>query len=123
MEGYNRERIDAAIRRSHRARSRAFTRVIGRAARAVLALLKSAVDRYAKHRLFRQNVADLKALDDRTLRDIGISRGDIAAIASKAVTIQRVNEEREQLARPALKLVAGTNSQAGAVSVLVGNAA
>lgn len=39
----------------------------------------------AKHREYRRTVAELKSLDDRDLRDLGISRFSIHEIAHEAV--------------------------------------
>lgn len=124
MGGYNREQMEAAGRRGNRLRSSAFTSALGRGTKALAGLARKAAIRYREYRLVRRNVAELKALDDRTMRDIGITRGDISAIAARAVSVSQVNAHRKALGRPALKLVTGDESnRTGTVSVLVEHAA
>jgi uncharacterized protein YjiS (DUF1127 family) len=38
-------------------------------------------DRYASYALYRRTFAELQALDDRDLADLGLARADIMAIA------------------------------------------
>jgi uncharacterized protein YjiS (DUF1127 family) len=42
-------------------------------------------DWYAGNRLYRRTLAELQALDDRELADLGITRADIPALARQAL--------------------------------------
>lgn len=59
----------------------------------------------SEERQFRENIRELKSLNDHALRDIGLHRGDIAALAHRVHTTEELNAERELLARPACKVV------------------
>ncbi len=75
---------------------------LGRAIKTIIARL---LFRIEEKRLFRQNVRELTQLNDHVLRDIGLHRGDIAAIVSKSQSIEIINHQREILARPACKVL------------------
>lgn len=104
-DSYDRQRAEAAVRRSQRIRSRAFTGAVGRGAKATWGLVRKAAGWYGEYRALNRNVAELNGLDERTLRDIGVFRGDIAAIASKTITVGEINRAREEIGQPGLKLV------------------
>jgi uncharacterized protein YjiS (DUF1127 family) len=50
----------------------------------ITGLKASLADRYAKYKVYRATMAELAALSDRDLSDLGISRGMINAIATEA---------------------------------------
>jgi len=51
----------------------------------VFAAIDSLTSRLKAAQAYRQTVSQLNALSDRELSDIGISRGEIKAIASKSI--------------------------------------
>jgi len=61
--------------------------------------------RIIERRQFRQNIQELRQLNDHTLRDIGLHRGDIAAIMTKSLSIGELNQQRKNLARPACEII------------------
>lgn len=52
-----------------------------------MAIITKALEAYARHRQYRNTLGELSALTDRDLRDLGISRFDIARIAHEAVYV------------------------------------
>jgi hypothetical protein len=56
----------------------------------------------------QQAVRELCSLNERALKDIGITHGDIASIASGAVTVRRINQRRYALAVSRVRLVKET---------------
>jgi len=61
--------------------------------------------RIAEYRLSRQNIREFQRLNDHVLRDIGLQRGDIAAIASNTQSVAELNQLRETLARPVCQIL------------------
>ena len=59
----------------------------------------------AEEKQYRANIRELRSLNDHVLRDIGLHRGDIAALASRFHTVEQLNEEREMLTRPVCQVV------------------
>lgn len=49
-------------------------------------ILGNTAKRYRQHRTYRQTVSELRALSQRELDDLGISRSSIRAIAKQAAT-------------------------------------
>lgn len=79
--------LQALVARGRRLRAEAFRAALGKAARPVLRLARAgwsaaraAARRYRDRRKRRLAIAELQDLDDRTLKDIGLSRGDIARL-------------------------------------------
>ena len=70
-----------AITRAHRARSEAVANAISGGFRAIGILVRRTITRISKR---QHTVDELNALDDRMLRDIGITRGDIPFVAARA---------------------------------------
>jgi uncharacterized protein YjiS (DUF1127 family) len=50
--------------------------------RFMISIFSSLVGRFARWRALQQAFAELYAMDDRALADIGLSRGDISAVAA-----------------------------------------
>ena len=82
-----------AVRRAHLARGRALRHVIGSGVRALRAAAGAAAETvvttartwwraYALWRERSRTVRELRALDDRTLRDIGVNRSEIEWVVS-----------------------------------------
>ena len=46
-------------------------------------------DRYAKYKVYRATLAELSALSDRELADLGIARSSIQSIATDAAEMSR----------------------------------
>lgn len=67
--------ISRLVRRAHAARSRAVGLILSRASR----ILRRAWANYLIRRRRRREFAELVTLDDLSLRDMGISRLDVAA--------------------------------------------
>lgn len=111
--------LQALVARGHRLRAEAFhaalgtaARLLGRLARAVVSGTVALARRYRAWRQRRLAIAELQSLDDRTLRDIGLSRGDIAGIvrqlrqgvpveqAAARAEVVRLPRARAKTARP-----------------------
>ncbi len=58
--------------------------LIERALAATATLFDTAAQRYAKHRVYRETYAELAALGDRELNDLGLSRSMIRGLALDA---------------------------------------
>ncbi len=81
VTGLTREQLDRYLRRAHCLRSAAFGRLFKRIASLFGALfrrLKRAHDR-------RSAIAELRRLDERTLRDIGVERPQIPLIVEQLI--------------------------------------
>lgn len=83
----NAANLGSLLARGHRLRAEAFhaapgvaARLVGRVARAVGSGTLALTGRYRAWRQRRLAVAELLALNDRTLQDIGLSRGDVARL-------------------------------------------
>ena len=83
--------LQALVARGRRLRAEAFRAALGKAARPILrpilrlaragwSAARAAARRYRDRRKRRLAIAELQDLDDRTLKDIGLSRGDIARL-------------------------------------------
>jgi uncharacterized protein YjiS (DUF1127 family) len=71
------------VRRAYEARSRAmrdFFDVLSRPMSSLAALVRRSARAYATWRLRRQAIGELGSLDDRMLKDFGISRSEIEAV-------------------------------------------
>jgi uncharacterized protein YjiS (DUF1127 family) len=64
--------------------SRQISRLVGRAARAI----RSAWMRHRRHQQLRRELAQLAAMDDFSLRDIGISRTEIRAAIREGTNLE-----------------------------------
>ena len=72
------------LAKSARARSAAHSAFWRAGARALAAAFRRVADSIARARRRRRNEAELSALSDRALRDIGLSRADIASVSRLA---------------------------------------
>lgn len=75
------------------ARSHAFAEMLARMGRAVSRGARSSlrgiaplVGRYRRLRIRRRTMRELRSLSDRTLKDIGLTRGEIPAVAAAMAT-------------------------------------
>ncbi|MDX1528070.1 MAG: DUF1127 domain-containing protein [Gammaproteobacteria bacterium] len=94
-----RAELEYYSRRAHALRSEAFSRLfkgaaagLGRGVRALYRALKESRDR-------RRAIAELRQLDERTLKDIGIERGQIPQIV-EALLAKREAEKAPRKAYP-----------------------
>lgn len=74
----------AAVATAREARAEALAGALRGTARGVGRLLRSAAAAVHCYLEERRTLAALRALDDRTLKDIGISRGQLMHVASRA---------------------------------------
>jgi uncharacterized protein YjiS (DUF1127 family) len=88
--------IERQVRYSHEIRSRALHDIFSKTRDVAQGIWRAWSDRQR----LRENIRELNALSNRELLDIGISRGDISAIAGGAVTIEELNAQRLNLAAP-----------------------
>ncbi|HSS63281.1 MAG TPA: DUF1127 domain-containing protein [Gammaproteobacteria bacterium] len=105
--GLSRTELDRYLRRAHCLRAAAFSRLIKRVARGLRTLfrgLKQARDR-------RSAVAELRRLDERTLKDIGVERGQIPLIVEQLLARRRAEGEPRK-AYPLKALVAPPATEA-----------
>jgi uncharacterized protein YjiS (DUF1127 family) len=77
------ERHQAARRR----RARLLARLIGRAARGIVSLLRDMGERHRMRREARLAYEALRELDDRALRDLGLDRSEIGSVSAEAAGI------------------------------------
>jgi uncharacterized protein YjiS (DUF1127 family) len=63
------------------------------------------LDWISERRRLHRAVRELSSLNERTLRDIGISRHDIATIASGSVTVAQINARRHVPASRSVRLI------------------
>ena len=118
----NEAALQILVSRGHRLRAEAFHAALGALGRRIAGLARAlglgalglgalgsgALAAAARYRAWRQRrvaVAELLALDDRTLRDIGLSRGDVARLVRqlrRGVPVERaaVRAELVRLPRP-----------------------
>ncbi len=108
----NEAAVQILVSRGHRLRAEAFHAALGTAARLVGGFARAlgsgvltAAARYRDWRKRRLAVAELLALDDRTLRDIGLGRGDVARLVRelrRGVPVEQaaVRAEVVRLPRP-----------------------
>ena len=108
----NEAALQILVSRGQRLRAEAFHAALGSVARLVGGLARvlrsgalAAAARYRAWRKRRVAVAELLALDDRTLRDIGLSRGDVARLVRqlrRGVPVEQaaVRAEVVRLPRP-----------------------
>ena len=108
--------LQALVARGHRLRAEAFhaalgtaARLIGRLARAGWSGARAAARRYRDWRKRRLAIAELRSLDDRTLKDIGLSRGDVARLVRQLRQGLPVEE-----AKPGAEVVPLPRTRAGA---------
>lgn len=107
VTGPTREQLDRYLRRAHCLRSAAFGRLFKRIASLPGALfhgLKQAHDR-------RSAIAELRRLDERTLRDIGVERSQIPLIVEQLLA-RRETYGEPQGAYP-LRVLTSTPATAG----------
>ena len=99
--GLNRDFIDpfgsyhsAHQRRAHKIRSRSFLDLVAK--------IKNSVQRYFEDSKTkarnRQVIKDLRQLDDRNLKDIGLSRGDLYGIDDGSTDLETLNARRNRSA-------------------------
>jgi uncharacterized protein YjiS (DUF1127 family) len=62
--------------------------------RLIKAQLGNAISNYRERAMQRRQLADLAQLDDRLLKDIGLSRGDVIAVELGQVTLQQLDAQR-----------------------------
>ena len=79
-------------------RAKESNRLIGGAiiniARGLKALSSNAVSEIKRRHLHRKGIAKLQKLDDHMLKDIGITRGDVMALAKNKVSSDEINAQR-----------------------------
>ncbi len=93
--------LDLHLRRAHRLRALEFNRVLKIAARGFKALYR----RFKQARERRVAIAELRRLDERTLKDIGIERSEIPLIVEQLLKRREADGE-PQRAYPLRALVA-----------------
>ena len=83
----NEAAVQILVAHGRRLRAEAFRAALGRAAawvgglaRAIAAVVLAAAGRYRAWRQRHRAIGELLALDERTLRDIGLSRNDVARL-------------------------------------------
>ena len=111
----NQAALQILVSRGHRLRAEAFHAALGALGRRIAGLARAlglgalgsgALAAAARYRAWRQRriaVAELLALDDRTLRDIGLSRGDVARLVRqlrRGVPVERVAVRAELVRLP-----------------------
>jgi uncharacterized protein YjiS (DUF1127 family) len=69
---------------ARRLRARLLGRIIARAARGIVTLLRGVSERYRAHREARLAYEALRELDDRALRDLGLDRSEIGSVSAEA---------------------------------------
>jgi len=72
---------------ARRLRARLLGRLIGRAGRGTVALLREMGERYRAHREARLAYDALRGLDDRALRDLGLDRSEIGSLSAEVAGI------------------------------------
>ncbi|MGI9317796.1 MAG: DUF1127 domain-containing protein [bacterium] len=108
--------------RGHTIRSRVVVGLFNNLRDAVSRGFSDTVSRIVEKRRLHLAVRQLSVLNDRALKDIGVTRDDIASIASGAVTIEQINQRRRALtvssshlgsrAKPSLVKIDGENTPA-----------
>lgn len=64
--------------------------------RLIKAQLGSAISHYRERATQRRQLVALKQLDDRMLKDIGLSRGDVIAVELGQVTLEQLDAQRRK---------------------------
>ena len=106
----NEAALQILVSRGHRLRAEAFHAALGALGRRIAGLARAlglgALAAAARYRAWRQRrvaVAELLALDDRTLRDIGLGPGDVARLVRqlrRGVPVERVAVRAELVRLP-----------------------
>lgn len=85
--------LDRHLRRAHCLRAAEFDRLIKRAARAVAALYRG----FRRARDRRVAIAELRRLDERTLKDIGIERSQVPFIVERLLELREADGDRSKI--------------------------
>lgn len=115
----DRNRIEQASLHGRHIRSKVFTAAIGKGYRLTASFISSLWEKRRQRYILRQNIAELRSLNDRTLRDIGVFPGDIAALAVGDKTAEEINQRRSVSDSTGVRLVSskqGTRSGSDLVS-------